>query len=257
MASAAARVVLVIVGIVVATFGVLGIVYGPRLYREGRAVVAPIMEMAQLEKKMQQLNESFPFEAPADGLISEDRLESFLGIRRELRPLYQQWSETERSLRGKDESWEDAKEVLGVLGSVFSSQIELLRRHEMSQAEFRWLEELVYDTWLPHVRGRRAGEPLEAERALREVTTADLQALAKLELRYGHLPVIGEMRARLQERLAGLDATASPAVPEVSQATGELLWAHREEIAALDLEEYSELHAPLRNEDVRVVIGDE
>jgi hypothetical protein len=69
--------------------------------------------------------------------------------------------------------------------------------------------------------------------------------------------VIGEMRARLQERLAGLDATASPAVPEVSQATGELLWAHREEIAALDLEEYSELHAPLRNEDVRVVIGDE
>ena len=63
--------------VVLIVLGLLGLataVFGPSLYREGSAFVAPLAELAGAEKAMNTLDEEFPFEPPADGFIREDRL---------------------------------------------------------------------------------------------------------------------------------------------------------------------------------------
>jgi hypothetical protein len=230
-----------LIGVVVATLGVLGLIYGPGLYREGKAVVGPIVELTKIEDDLAHLNDEFPFSVPPDGEVGEERLSTFLGIRRELQPKYKSWDEMIHRVDESDvEDWNTAKEVLGETQDVMVTQVTVLREHRMSPAEFVWIEELVYGTWAEAVAG--ASETTAVADEVRRLTTDDLVALDDLERRYGRSKAIREYRSRLEARMAEVDEPIVPVVGGVSEMDAKLFWERRDEIAELNFAGYADLH---------------
>jgi hypothetical protein len=257
MPRSAASVTWTIIGAVATILLGLAVVFGPHLYREGRQMVAPIVDLSKAEEELAALDRRAAFTPPADGRIAADRLATFLAVRRDLLPCYQRWAETtkrvERTKPG--DSWQAAKEVLGVTREVFTAQNTALQSHHMSRAEFRWLEEQVYDGWLDH---QAVAAAADADRRLREVTEEDIGYLRDLRARYGSSRALDELARHLDERLRGLPPTAQAAPDE--GPNDQLLREHHDEIAALRLDEFSDLHTRLRqghHRGVTVRVGEE
>jgi hypothetical protein len=234
-----------LIALIVAILAILGAVYGPTMIREGRALVGPIVDIAKSEERLAELNTEMPFEEPSEGAVPADRLAVFIEIRRELLPQYKQWQDIERTLeRSGEENWESAKEVLAAIQSVMGVQIETLKSHGMSPAEFVWIEDLVYRTWA--VEAEQAVSASAADEAVRETTEADAAILAELERRYGRSKGLTEFSAHLERRLSSFENPEPPVVAGVAAETSALLWARRDELSSLDLAAYSELHRILR-----------
>jgi len=245
-----------IIGAVIAILGTLGLIYGPTLYREGKALVGPIVDIAQSEERLKALNEEIPFAEPAAGTVDPDRFAVFLDVRRDLLPRYLEWQSIERELEnGGQEDWESAKEMLAAMQGVITMQVEVLRKHQMSPAEFVRIEDLAYRDWADKVTDVVEKSAVAAK--VREITVADLEALAALEGRYGPSQISRELAARLDRRLDSLDNPPPPMVEGVSEATSLMFWEHRQELIDLDLAAYSELHDFLRGKDVNINIEDD
>jgi hypothetical protein len=234
-----------LIALVTAILAVLGAVYGPKMIREGKALVGPIVDIAKSEERLADLNTKMPFEVSTDGTVAEDRFLVFLEIRRELLPMYMQWQDIERELEQHgQEDWESAMEVLGAIQSVMGVQMKTLEAHGMSPAEFVWIEDLAYRTWLEEVEDRLTLNAVDE--ALRETTEADIARLAELESRYGRSKAMREFSAQLEQRLNAFENPEAPGVDGVSPETSALFWTHREELSDLDLATFSELHGVLR-----------
>jgi hypothetical protein len=246
--SRVSNVVWSLIGLVVAIIGILGAVYGPDLYRGGKDLVAPIMEISRAEDTLSELNDELPFTPPDGGLVPENRFTVFLEIRRALLPRYQEWQHMERDLeKGTQEDWSTAMDVLAAVQEVMSLQVETLRTHGMSPAEFVWIEDQIYNTWLPHVAD--AVRAVAARDALREATTEDLEILAELERQHGTSAASLSFGNHLRQRLAEIGESNAPEVEGIAAEASELFWAHRQELDDLDLGSYSELHTFIRGGD--------
>jgi hypothetical protein len=239
-----ARGCLIAAGILVALLVAIGVFVGPTVYREGKAVVEPVVEMARTEDALEDLEREFPFAVPdGDAGVTEERLQQFLSIRHELEPVYAEWRETiERveQVHG-DDSWVGAKEALTSTRDVISGQISALRSAGMSPAEFRWLEKIVYRRWLAAVGDE--GVPIGTDE-VRALTAEDIEFVRELERRHGKSPALDAVKQRLEARLITAGGYQGPAVAGIAPATLALFWKHRQEIARLDLRLY-ELHQVL------------
>ena len=252
MARSGASAVWTVVGIVAAILLGLAVLFGPRLYREGRQLVGPISDLARADEEMAAIDRELPFTPPADGVVSEARLEVFFQIRRELIPHYQRWREMREELEraGDRQSWRATKETLTAVRDVLSMQTTLLRQHGMSGTEFRWLERQVYDDWYDRLG---VNEP---DLRLRDATEEDQRYVAGLVAQYGQSPALSEMQRHLETRLEKL--SLAPDGEASVNPNRDLFERHRDQIAALDLSQYQELHTRLRQapgEDLSVPIG--
>ena len=247
------RIEWVILGSVLAVIMGLLVIFGPGLYRKGKGVVGPIVELARSDNAIEALNQELPFVAPSDGLVSEERLEVFLAVRRGLIPHYENWQETVDKVEKEqgESSWEGAKEVLEETREVFRAQVELLKESRMSPAEFRWLEDEVYGNWWAAVTDQGNGESPESVLNRKNQTSSDLELLDDLVERHGSSPLADEMKEHLAQRLAVLENPTLTDLEGVPDENEELFRARWEEISSLDLKKHS-LHARLRDEDVRI-----
>jgi hypothetical protein len=243
-----------LIGTVIAVLGILGLIYGPGMYRQGKALVGPIVDIAQSEERLTEMNNEIPFDEPSDGAVNNDRFTVFLDIRRDFLPRYLEWQAIERKLeQGEPEDWETGMEVLKAIQGVMTMQIETLRKHGMSPAEFIWIEDSTYVNWAEHVTDVIDGSIVSEK--LRETTVSDMEALADLERRYGSSRATREFAAVLDARLESLDNPGAPMVEGVPEANSTLFWDHRDEIVELDLARYSELHDIIRgNNNVNINI---
>ena len=243
-----------LIGTVIAVLGILGLIYGPGMYRQGKAFVGPIVDIAQSEERLKALNDEISFEGPADGIISDERFTVFLGIRRDLLPRYLEWQAIERQLeQGDPEDWEAGMEILKAIQGVMTMQIETLRNHGMSPAEFIWIEDSIYVSWAENVADVIEGTAIIEK--LRETTVSDQQTLIDLQRRYGSSRTTKEFAAVLDARLESLDNPAAPMIDGVPEANCALFWDHRNEIIELDLARFSELHDIIRgNNNVNINI---
>lgn len=259
MSRSTSNVVWTMLAIIAAIVVIAGVFYGPKLYRAGRDLAGPIMDLAGAEDAIAALDEELPFSPPADGLVSEERLEDFLAVRRELEPRYREWEQLVREVEDRNaESLAEAKRVLEATRSVFAAQVDTLRARAMSPTEFRWLEEMVYHHWLEGIDD--AVDPPGLISRVRELTAEDLAFLDQLEHNHGTSPAVRAMRERLQAREEGLESSPPPSVEGVAEANAELFWRHRAAIEALRLDGYSSLHSALRQgsaDRIQVRVGDE
>lgn len=247
MARHTATIIWSILGVVAFLVLAAAIVFGPGLYREGRSVVGPVLELARSDGAIEALTEELPFQPPPGDLVDEGRLLVFLKVRRDLVPHYERWSETRRTVeREIGESWQGAKEILGVTRDVFRAQVDILRGHGMSPAEFLWLEIRIYDEWHTGVERLLGRGASGISRRLYETTVEDLGFLDEQQQRHGRTPGLRAMERHLQERLQRLESAERPRIPGVAEANDRLFWEHREEIASLELDEHMALHSRLR-----------
>jgi hypothetical protein len=245
-----------LIGGVVAILGILALIYGPGLYREGKALVGPIVELAQIEERLAELDTEMPFEIPNDGIVSEERFAAFLDIRRELLPHYQNWEVLERQLqRTGEEDWAAAKEALAAIREILSAQLDALTSHEMPPAEFIWIEDLVYVTWAD--KADLVVRANAANRRLKQVTADDLAHLEELEARYGSSRTTRRFAEHLDLRIRALESPQAPSVEGLAVETSALFWAHRDEIERLDFAPYTEMHRAIRGGGVNVQIEDD
>ena len=246
--SKTSNVVWSLVGLVLAIVFVLGLIYGPGLYRGGKALVEPIVNIAQAENSLAELNAELPFTPPDEVEVAADRFQVFLGVRRALLPRYQEWQDMERALKkDNQEDWNAAMEVLAAVEEVMKLQVDTLRSHGMSPAEFIWIEDLAYLTWLPYAEEAvRGGAEVEA---LRNAASEDLGVLEELERAHGSSAATRAFGDHLRARLDGLGADPAPVVEGVPPEAGELFWSHRDELEELDLDSYTELHSYIRGAD--------
>jgi hypothetical protein len=259
MPRSTSNVIWTVVLVVLVLLGLAAAVLGPRLYREGRAFVAPIAELAASESAMAALDEEFPFEPPEDGLVRESRLLVFFDIEDELRAQYEPWQALVNELEGRRaQSWQEAKEALAATRDVHRAQREILRSHGMSRAELVWLEDTALPWWrqiepqLSHV-----DRPTVAE-GLREAAREDLRFVAELEHRHGSSPALRAMEHRLRDRLASLESSVMPETTGLSAENQELLWRHRERVAAIGDLSAHPLHGILREgEGIVVTVGED
>jgi hypothetical protein len=239
----------------------VGVVYGPKLWSVGRDVIGPIRELSRSDEALEQLNQSLAWEPPADGLVSEDRLQVMLEVHADLEPRYRRWREVVEKIEAEQgESLDAAKTVLAETRDVMQAQVEVLETHQMSGPELVWLEDIVYATWLRTLESSAdvGARPAQLQR-LRELTEQDLAALDELEARYSASALSRAMRQRLEDRLAGLDEARPPEVEGVPEATQQLLWRYRDEIMRLDLGEYRQIHHDRfrSSSGVKVTVGEE
>ncbi len=244
-----------LIGTVIAVLAILGLIYGPGMVRQGKALVGPIFDIAQSEERLQALNDEIPFDEPADGMISIERFTVFLDIRRDLLPRYLEWQAIERQLEAGDpEDWETGIEVLKAIQSVMTMQIETLRTHGMSPAEFIWIEDSTYLGWADGAADVIEGSATTEK--LRATTVSDQQTLADLERRHGSSRTTREFAAVLEARLETLDNPGPPMIEGVPDANCTLFWDHRNEIVELDFARFSELHDILRgNNNINIDPG--
>ena len=246
MDSTGGRIIWTIVVITCIGLAVLGIVLGPRLVRDGRAMVGPIFDLARSEESVASLNRELPFTPPADGRVSEERLAVFLALRRDLLVPYQRWAALRDDLeKTQPESLAGAKLALGAVRDVFADQDRLLRRHAMSPAELGWLESRVYDDWLAALeQGDDWGNPKLAER-LAGWLEEDLAAVAEARRRHGGGAALDQVEAHLRRRQEELAGRRPPALESVPAANEELFLRHLDAIRELDLTDHAELHSRL------------
>lgn len=240
--------IMIILGIIVAILVMLGLIYGPELYRTGESIVAPIMELTRLDEAVDQLNTELPFAPPDDGLANEERLLVFFEVRRQLIPHYEKWQATEKQVeRSGTEDLETAGNVLGSVTDVFYAQIDTLRGLGMSQTEFQWYEFAVYDGWLDKVEAiDMSGSSLAVTTEISEITSSDLQFVDQLRQQHGSSPALTAVHQRLSQRLEQLGNPAAPEIDGVLPENSALFWQHREAIAELKLDEHNDMHSRLR-----------
>jgi hypothetical protein len=253
------NVIWTVVVVLLLLFGLVAAVFGPRLYREGKALLGPIAELATSEKAMKALDEEFPFQPPDDGIVDEGRFLVFLGVWGELQPAYARWQDLVGELEGRrTQSWQEAKDALAATRDVHRAQHEALRAHGMSPTELVWIEDAALAWW-------RQVEPLiESEdrpaivQHLREAREEDLRVVANLERRYGASPALEAMGRHLEERLAALDVSVAPEVDGVPEANQGLFWRYRQKIASIAGASRNPLHEMIREPGgIRIEVQDD
>ena len=67
----------------------------PSLIRKGATVIGPFMDLQETKSALLELDSEFPFEPPADGLVTEARLKDFLDVRTHLKQLFESLNVTQ------------------------------------------------------------------------------------------------------------------------------------------------------------------
>ncbi|HKC13255.1 MAG TPA: hypothetical protein VKI41_14590 [Vicinamibacteria bacterium] len=132
-----------------------------------------------------------PFTAPADGVIQEDKLQKFLGVRKDVHAVYQQHkpefdSLSERTKHKKDmslsETVEGATMVARLVADIRLVQMKALAAAGMSEAEYRYIQQAVYSSgWASEFQKQSGGKQpadMMAE-PLKQTQTTSLDALRK------------------------------------------------------------------------------
>jgi hypothetical protein len=139
------------------------------------------------EKKIDELKQKAnanAFDAPADGLIAEPRLLTFLEVRKRVYAVYEKNQAAIESMRDKKEAdFGDVKAAFSFLNDLRIAQAQAQADLAMSEAEYRFLVENVYKSaWAAAVVGDSGKNVSEvATEGLKQAEDAIAQALKEAE----------------------------------------------------------------------------
>ncbi len=167
-----ARGCLIGLGAGLALAGAVAAVVGPSLFRQARSIYAPVGRMKREERDFDQWRRARPWQAPATPSLAADRLDAFLALRRDLRALDQRIEALQQAVpRGQRPGLRQIAGIMEGVSDLTAERLEAFRRHDMTPAEYRYLDRLVYDRWLRALRSTGA-DPAARERAARDVEAA-------------------------------------------------------------------------------------
>lgn len=194
---------------------------GPALVREGRRLYAPISRMKTAGEDFEKWVREHPWEEPATPTLAEDQVARFLGLRRELQRVTEETDSRTASFAKREKpTLRDVPAIAEGVGGLVAEELKAFRRAGMTPAEYRYLDRLIYRSWLGGLRSQGA-DPAASEAAAREIEKA---AAAE------HDPKL----ARELRRVADETRQKKPPAPEgVPPGIHSLLLARASEIQAL------------------------
>jgi hypothetical protein len=206
-------------------------------------IAAKASEIDRWEKKAN----ANAYTRPADGVIAEPRLLTFLETRKRVYSVYERYEPELRSLQKKSESagdkltpsdlWSAGGKLAEVFGEIRLAQMKSLAQLGMSEAEYRDIQLAVYKSaWASDAEKRSGKMPAEAvsesmaeaAKGTNEAMRAGLEA-ARKEGVPGTGGVSEDDVKKLQEQMTELGQEAGE-VLEVPKANVELFRKHEAEI---------------------------
>jgi hypothetical protein len=197
-----------------------GAVVGPGLLRRARTIYAPISKMKGAQSDFEVWQRARPWQPPAAPALSAEKLDDFLALRKELREMdAAAQSIRQRAPEDRKPKLDEVPAIIDTMGELVTERFQAFRHHDMTPAEFDYLERLVYQKWLGALASQGV-DPASRERAAREIdlaAEAERDAVVKARLR--------KVAASLRERV--------PAAPEgIPPEVHRLLLAKATEIQA-------------------------
>jgi hypothetical protein len=105
---------------------------------------------------------------PAVPAVSAEELDRFLSLRKELQQLEEDAPRPRRGPGDPRPGFEDVPKIVGGVSGFVAARLEAFRRAQMTSAEYRYLDRLVYRRWLRALRG--AGQdPALLEQVAQEI----------------------------------------------------------------------------------------
>jgi hypothetical protein len=223
-------VVAVVVMIVAGTVGL--VFWGKNKMKE--AGIDPT-EIAAREQRITTLKAQInanPFTRPADGSFTEDRLLTFLNVRKDVYSVYEKHKDALQGRRGAQDK-PDLSTVGHAVAGMFEMRLALaesLASHHMSEAEYRFMTDSVYKTlWASEMQKSTGGSASDA------TARATEQAAEEAERAANQPGIPEEQRKALREsaeqmRQQGRAAQAQMAQMDVPPGNIALFRKHEAEI---------------------------
>ncbi len=140
----------------------------PGLVRRFRDISAPIEKMRSAQQDFAAWSKEQAWHEPSVPTVSALELDRFLSLRKELQQLDE---DAPRPRRGPGEPpprFEDVPKIVGGVSGFVSARLDAFRRAQMTNAEYRYLDRLVYGRWLRALRS--AGQdPAVMEQVAQEI----------------------------------------------------------------------------------------
>lgn len=139
---------------------VAAIVVGGAFWAKGK-----LQEVAGNEEKVEELRRkanATPFQRPADGVVREDRLLTFLEVRKRVFAVYEKHEDAiEARGRKKDADLGDVAATVSILNELRTVQAQALADLGMSEDEYRFMVEQVYRSmWAAEVAKATGGKSM-------------------------------------------------------------------------------------------------
>lgn len=196
-------------------------------------------DMAANVKAMDKLNEQYPFTEPADGQVTEDRLQAYIAVCAKVKPVmepYAGWLKEHQKNKDQKGNWGDVKKAMGMTSQLMAAMKTGLEENKMSPKEFHWIEGVMRQALLE--TGYAAGGA--GDEAQKQMIQSSIK---EYEEKLANPALGAEEKAGLQEQLDKLkaqEAEAAGGSGEVSQ-NRKLFEKYAAELKANDLQEYGGL----------------
>jgi hypothetical protein len=182
---------------------------------------APISRMKAEQTEFEAWARQKGWSEPTAPALSAEKLDAFLALRRDLRRLEGKGDELRRRgpARGERARLRDVPTIMEGVGGLLGERFAAFRKHDIVPAEYDYLENLVYVTWLGGL-AEEGDDPAARERAAHEIDQAAARESA------------GPVRTRLQQVAAGLRSHEPPAPKGIPAEVHRLLLLRVTEIEA-------------------------
>jgi hypothetical protein len=216
-----ARGCLIVIGVVLAVVGTVVALFGPGALRRARSMYAPISRMKAEQTEFEAWVRQKGWSEPAAPALSAEKLDAFLALRGDLRRLEGKGDELRRRgpARGERARLRDVPTLMEGVGGLLGERFAAFRKHDIAPAEYDYLENLVYVTWLGGIAAE-GDDPAARERAAHEIDQAAAREGA------------GPVRTRLQRVAAALRSHSPAAPPGIPEEVHRLLLLRVAEIEA-------------------------
>jgi hypothetical protein len=215
-----ARGCLIAIGVVLAVLGAVVALFGPGALRRARSMYAPISRMKAEQTEFEAWVRQKRWSEPAAPALSAEKLDAFLALRGDLRRLEGKGDELRRRGPARERArLRDVPTLMEGVGGLLGERFAAFRKHDIVPAEYDYLENLVYVTWLGGIAAE-GDDPAARERAAHEIDQAAVREGA------------GSVRTRLQQVAAALRSHSPAAPPGIPEEVHRLLLLRVAEIEA-------------------------
>jgi hypothetical protein len=197
-----ARGCLIATAVLLALTGAVAAVLGPRALRKARRAYAPIQRMRVEKGDFDTWMRQREWKEPPAPTLTATQLDRFLALRRDLRRLDERQDRMRSPTPGGNRTrLQDVPAIMEGMGGLMAERYAAFRRHDVTPAEYDYVERLVYGTWLPGLAGG-GSDPAARERAAAEIEKASRREPAPIKARLRE--IAAEMRARVPPAPEGI-----------------------------------------------------
>jgi hypothetical protein len=144
--------------------------------------------------------------APADGIISEDRLQAFLGVRRQVHEVYERYQD-QLEPGGEDVELSDITGAFSMLSELRRVHAEAQASAGMGDAEYAWMVGQVYRSmW---------AAALEESTGQTSTSAAVEQAAAALEAQLDSANLTDEQREAIEQQIEQMRSNAAASAEQL------------------------------------------